>query len=72
VGEVGIPHCKLYKLNISNVFFNYVFSRVYWFHFDISVFNIFVAGCARPGQVTDRLEDTIIDTCGITHSNCTN
>ena len=38
----GIPHFNISKLNIINMFLIKIFP-VYWFHFEINVFNFFVA-----------------------------
>ena len=44
----GIPHCNLYKLNIRNMFL-IKFFPMHLFHFEINVFNHYVA-VYRSGQ----------------------
>ena len=44
----GIPYCNMYKLNIRNMFLIKIFP-VYLFHFEINVFNHYVA-VFRSGQ----------------------
>ena len=44
----GIPRCNMYKLNIRNMFLIKIFP-VHLFHFEINVFNHYVAVC-QSGQ----------------------